>query len=55
MAERASNEETLMPPGERYEVIKTLGKGAYGVVALARDKETGEKVRVAQLHRGSLG
>ncbi len=55
MAERASSGETLMPPGERYEVLKTLGRGAYGIVALARDKETGEKVRAGQLHRATLG
>ena len=33
----------LLPAGERYEVLKTLGQGAYGVVALARDKESNEK------------
>ena len=33
----------LLPADERYEVLKTLGQGAYGVVALARDKESNEK------------
>lgn len=33
----------LLPADEQYEVLKTLGQGAYGVVALARDKESNEK------------
>ena len=33
----------LLPADQRYEVLRTLGQGAYGVVALARDKDTNEK------------
>ena len=40
----------LLPAGEQHEVLKTLGQGAYGVVALARDKETDEKAR-SDAHR----
>ena len=29
---------------ERYEKLRTLGKGAFGEVSLARDRETGKEV-----------
>lgn len=41
---RASMSGELLSTAERYEVLKTLGKGAYGVVALAKDKESNELV-----------
>ncbi len=42
----------LLPAAERYEVVKTLGKGAYGVVALAKDKESNELVSSWSGERG---
>ncbi|KAK9821606.1 hypothetical protein WJX81_006021 [Elliptochloris bilobata] len=45
------NGEALLPAGERYEVLKTLGQGAYGIVALARDRELIEKVAIKFISR----
>ena len=33
--------------GGRYQRVRTLGKGAYGLVVLAKDVESGEQVRLA--------
>ena len=32
---------------EKYEMIKQLGRGAFGSVVLAREKDTGQLVRIA--------
>jgi serine/threonine protein kinase len=34
---------------DKYEPIKAVGKGAYGVVCSARNKETGEKVAIKKI------
>jgi serine/threonine protein kinase len=40
---------TTFEVDERYEPIKAIGKGAYGVVCSARDGKTGEKVAVKKI------
>lgn len=41
---------------EKYEMIKQLGRGAFGSVVLAREKDTGQLVRIAHcsLKRGCM-
>jgi serine/threonine protein kinase len=38
---------------EKYELVKKLGSGNFGITNLMRNKETGENVAVKQLPRGS--
>jgi len=33
----------------QYEILKQLGEGAYGVVAAAKDKKTGDKVAIKRI------
>jgi len=33
----------------KYEILKQLGEGAYGVVAAAKDKESNEKVAIKRI------
>ena len=35
--------------GGRYQRVRTLGKGAYGLVVLAKDVESGEQVKHADM------
>lgn len=37
---------------ERYETLKELGSGNFGVARLAKDKETGELVAIKYIERG---
>lgn len=37
---------------ERYEPLKDLGSGNFGVARLAKDKKTGELVAVKYIERG---
>jgi len=37
---------------ERYEPLKELGSGNFGVARLAKDKKTGELVAVKYIERG---
>lgn len=37
--------------GERYEVKKMIGSGAYGQVVLAQDKVKNQKVAIKKLHK----
>lgn len=37
---------------ERYEQLKDLGSGNFGVARLAKDKKTGELVAVKYIERG---
>lgn len=36
---------------DRYEFIKRVGYGAYGVVCSAQDKQTGEKVAIKKISK----
>lgn len=38
--------------GDRYEWVKEVGKGSYGVAELMRDRETGELVVCKYIERG---
>ena len=49
MVDNISNEEVL----DRYKIKKKLGKGGFGSVFLARDKETREKVAIKQIKNKS--
>lgn len=37
---------------ERYETLKELGSGNFGVARLAKDKKTGELVAIKYIERG---
>jgi len=37
---------------ERYEILKDLGSGNFGVARLAKDKKTGELVAIKYIERG---
>ena len=37
---------------ERYETLKDLGSGNFGVAKLAKDKKTGELVAIKYIERG---
>ncbi|KAE8697086.1 hypothetical protein F3Y22_tig00110633pilonHSYRG00021 [Hibiscus syriacus] len=37
---------------ERYEILKDIGSGNFGVAKLARDKRTGEHFAVKYIERG---
>lgn len=37
---------------ERYEPLKDIGSGSFGVAKLAKDKKTGELVAVKYIERG---
>ncbi|CAL5052854.1 unnamed protein product [Urochloa decumbens] len=34
----------------RYEILEVIGKGSYGLVCSAKDKQTGEKVAIKKIH-----
>lgn len=53
MGEKASVEETAFPlhVAERYEVKRSLGKGAFGIVYLAEDRKIGRLVAIKQLFK----
>ena len=36
---------------EKYETIKLIGKGTYGSVISARNRETGEQIAIKKLSR----
>ena len=40
-----------VPLDERYTVKKVLGQGAFGRVVLAKDRQTGKKVAIKEIHR----
>ena len=43
-----------MIPLEKYENIKYLGKGAFGVVKLYQDKRTKEKVAIKIINKNKI-
>ena len=42
----------IMHDGDRYELVKDIGSGNFGVARLMRDKQTDELVAVKYIERG---
>ncbi len=46
----ALSEDPTIPPQKRYDILRVLGRGAYGVVSLARDLKIGRLLAIKQLN-----
>ncbi|GCB74941.1 hypothetical protein scyTo_0020849, partial [Scyliorhinus torazame] len=46
---KARSMDVTFDVGEEYEIIETIGTGAYGVVSSARQRQTGQQVAIKKI------